>query len=86
MPNAIANPTHQKMTVEIARLTMILPTTAPTFLPREKPTSSIANPSCMKSTSTAATTTQTVFTAICTSSTGIAPSCWPVYQPENAAP
>ena len=74
VPNAMAKPTDQKTTVEMARLTMILPTTAPTFLPREKPTSSMANPSCMNSTSTAATMTQTVSTASWTSSTGIAPS------------
>jgi hypothetical protein len=44
VPNANANPTAQKATKAIERLTKILATTAPTFLPREKPTSSMAKP------------------------------------------
>ena len=40
----------------------IFATPVPAFFMREKPISSMANPACMKSTSTAATTTQRVFT------------------------
>src|SRR3954451_3520076 len=49
------------------RLARILGTTVPAFFMREKPTSSSRKPACMKSTSTAATTTQTVSTAEVTS-------------------
>src|ERR687886_1684704 len=41
----------------------IFATTLPTFFMREKPTSSIANPACMNSTSIAATITHMVSTA-----------------------
>ena len=42
---------------------MILATTVPTFFMREKPTSSMAKPACMKRTSIPARITQTVSTA-----------------------
>ena len=60
LPNARPNPTAQNATVPIERLTRIFATTAPTFLPREKPTSSMAKPACMRNTMHAATMTQTV--------------------------
>ena len=50
LPKAKPKPTAQKASVPIERLTRIFATTAPTFLPREKPTSSIANPACMRNT------------------------------------
>ena len=43
-------------------LVRIFATPVPAFFMREKPISSMANPACMNSTSTAATTTQRVFT------------------------
>src|SRR3954452_12861911 len=39
LPNASPKPTAQNAIVPIDRLTRIFATTAPTFLPREKPTS-----------------------------------------------
>ena len=49
--------THQAMDA-MEKLTRILPTTAPTFLPREKPISRKAKPACMNITRHAATMTQ----------------------------
>src|SRR5215208_6925330 len=74
VPKAIAKPTAQNNSAAIARLTRILATTLPTFFIREKPTSSIANPACMNSTSTAATTTHMVSIASERSLT-VGPSC-----------
>jgi len=62
-PKAKANPTSQYTMELMLRLTMTLATTVPTFFMRVKPTSSMAKPACMKSTSTAATTTHTVSAA-----------------------
>src|SRR5215211_1888280 len=59
-PKARAKPTAQNNSAAIARLTSILATTLPTFFIREKPTSSIANPACMKRTRHAVTITHTV--------------------------
>ena len=42
----------------------IFPITAPAFFMRESPTSSIANPACMKRTRTAAKKTKVVLTAM----------------------
>ena len=67
LPKAKPKPTAQKASVPIERLTRIFATTAPTFLPREKPTSSIANPACMRNTMQAATITHTVSIASCKS-------------------
>src|SRR4029079_1141948 len=64
LPNARPKPTAQNAIVPIERLTRIFATTAPTFLPREKPTSSIAKPACIRNTMHAATITQTVSIAI----------------------
>ena len=44
----------------IERLVRIFATPVPAFFMREKPISSIAKPACMKSTSTAASTTHMV--------------------------
>src|SRR5487761_1413466 len=62
-PKAKANPQIQYTIELMLRLTMILATTVPTFFMRVKPTSSMAKPACMNSTSSAATTTQMVSAA-----------------------
>jgi hypothetical protein len=62
-PKAMAKPQSQYMIDETLRLTSTLATTVPTFFIREKPTSSMAKPACMKSTRTAATMTHTVSAA-----------------------
>src|SRR5215204_6370858 len=59
-PKASANPTAQNNRAAMARLTRIFATTLPTFFIREKPTSNIANPACMKRTRHAVMITQTV--------------------------
>src|SRR5215217_8064646 len=65
---ANAKPTAQNATSPMPIIARILATTLPTFFIREKPTSSIAKPACMKSTRKAATITQIVSTASATSS------------------
>ena len=60
VPKVMAKPTAQNSRAAMARLTRIFATTLPTFFIREKPTSSIANPACMNSTSTAAMITHIV--------------------------
>ena len=62
-PKAIAKPqTHQTID-EIEKLTRILATIVPTFLPRVKPSSRNRKPACMNMTSTAATITHVVFSS-----------------------
>src|SRR5215212_8381297 len=82
-PKARAKPKAQNSRAAIARLTSILATTLPTFFIREKPTSSIANPACMKSTRTAATITHTVSMASERSAT-VGPS-WASARPGSAS-
>ncbi len=60
VPKVMAKPTAQNRRTAIARLTRIFATTLPTFFILEKPTSSIAKPACIKSTSTVATITHIV--------------------------
>ena len=84
LPNASAKPTAQKASVPIERLTRIFATTAPTFLPREKPTSSIAKPACIRNTMQPATITHTVSMASLSSSGDI--PCLPPLDHEKAAP
>jgi hypothetical protein len=59
-PKARAKPKAQNNSAAMARFTRIFATTLPTFFIREKPTSSIANPACMKRTRQAATITHIV--------------------------
>src|ERR1035437_2368576 len=77
-PNANANPSSQYTIELMLRLTMILATTVPTFFMRVKPTSSMANPACMKSTSTAATITQTVSAATPAADVAVVSAAWAV--------
>src|ERR671916_963428 len=74
VPKVIANPTAQNSRAAMARLIRIFATTLPTFFILEKPTSSMANPACMKSTRQAATMTHTVSIASERSAT-VGPSC-----------
>ena len=60
VPNASENPTAQNIRNAIDTLMRIFPITAPAFFMRDSPTSSIANPACMKRTRTAAMNTKVV--------------------------
>ena len=60
-PNASAKPTAQYARAAIEKFVRIFTTPRPAFFAREKPTSRNRNPACMNITSTAATTTHTVF-------------------------
>ncbi len=63
LPKAMAKPTAQKTIPEMAMLTRIFQAMCPAFLAREKPTSSVKKPACMKKTRNVASITQTVSTA-----------------------
>src|SRR5215204_2389516 len=83
VPKASANPTAQNNRAAMARLTSILATTLPTFFIREKPTSSIANPACMKRTRQAVTITQTV--SIASERSAVEGPSWANASPGNAS-
>jgi hypothetical protein len=68
-----AKPATQNAISPMPIMASIFATTLPTFFIREKPTSSIAKPACIKSTSIAATTTHMVSMASATSSIVAAP-------------
>src|SRR5215217_5798806 len=72
-PNAMAKPQAHHTIEEIEKFVRIFATTAPTFFPREKPSSRNRNPACMNITSTPATITHVVFTAE-TVSSSVGPS------------
>src|SRR5918994_1634620 len=59
-PKASANPKAQNSRAAMARFTRIFATTLPTFFIRENPTSSMANPACIKRTRHAAMITHIV--------------------------
>src|SRR5919201_2485985 len=63
-PNASAKPTAQYTSEQIPKMSTFLPAMCAAFFIRVRPASRKANPACMNITSTAATTTQTVFAAI----------------------
>ena len=72
VPKASEKPTAQNIRKAIDTLMRIFPITAPAFFMRDSPTSSIANPACMKRTRTAAMNTNVVLTAM---SVGVTSSC-----------
>ena len=73
-PNAMAKPQAHHTIEEIEKFVRIFATTAPTFFPREKPSSRNRNPACMNITRQAATITQVVFRSVATT-LGSALSC-----------
>ena len=62
-PNANAKPHAHQASVAIEKLTRILATPEPAFLPREKPTSRKRKPACMKITRIAETMIQVLFSS-----------------------